>query len=97
MDPWTVFRALSRRQLWFKSPTYRGSVYDNAKDISSEPLLANMGPYKDGLIVNEDTSIWEERQKDKRHFAYSTATAIKGLESLTRSVLRRVMQICIKS
>ena len=26
-----------------------------------------------------DTSIWEERQKDKKHFAFSTAMAIVGL------------------
>jgi GH15 family glucan-1,4-alpha-glucosidase len=31
------------------------------------------------LIVAADTSIWEERQKDKKHFAFSTAIAIVGL------------------
>jgi GH15 family glucan-1,4-alpha-glucosidase len=31
--------------------------------------------------VNADTSIWEERQKDKKHFAFSTAMAIVGLQS----------------
>src|SRR5262249_20931948 len=35
--------------------------------------------YGDGLIVSADTSIWEERQKDKKHFAFSTAMAIVGL------------------
>jgi len=31
--------------------------------------------------VAADTSIWEERQKDKKHFAFSTASAIVGLRS----------------
>jgi len=31
------------------------------------------------LIVTADTSIWEERQKDKKHFAFSTGLAIVGL------------------
>ena len=29
--------------------------------------------------MSADTSIWEERQKDKKHFAFSTAMAIVGL------------------
>jgi len=33
------------------------------------PLLANTEPYADGLILDEDTSIWEEHQKDKPHAA----------------------------
>ena len=44
-----------------------------------KPLLANLEPYGTGLIVAADTSIWEERQKDKKHFAFSTAMAIVGL------------------
>ena len=44
-----------------------------------KPLLANLEKYGDGLIVAADTSIWEERQKDKKHFAFSTAVAIVGL------------------
>jgi GH15 family glucan-1,4-alpha-glucosidase len=43
-------------------------------------LLGQLEQYKDGLIVTKDTSIWEEKQKDKKHFAFSTAAAIKGLE-----------------
>jgi GH15 family glucan-1,4-alpha-glucosidase len=43
-------------------------------------LVANLEQYDQGLIVAADTSIWEERQKDKKHFAFSTATAIVGLK-----------------
>ena len=62
-----------------KAATYRGTLYESARDFIVKPLLANTEKYGDGLIVAADTSIWEERQKDKKHFAFSTAMAIVGL------------------
>jgi GH15 family glucan-1,4-alpha-glucosidase len=62
-------------------PTYRGRLYESARDYVAKPLLANLEKYGDGLIVAADTSIWEERQKDKKHFAFSTAAAIVGLQN----------------
>ncbi|MCH8616962.1 hypothetical protein LZ016_12750 [Sphingomonas sp. SM33] len=59
--------------------TYRGPLYDSARDFIVQPLMANTEKYGDGLIVGADTSIWEERQKDKKHFAFSTAMAIVGI------------------
>lgn len=64
-----------------KVPTYRGSLYESARDFIVKPLLANLENYGGGQIVAADTSIWEERQKDKKHFAFSTAAAIVGLQS----------------
>jgi len=61
--------------------TYRGELYASARDYVVKPLFANLEPYKGGEIVAADTSIWEERQKDKKHFAFSTAAAIFGLRS----------------
>ena len=61
------------------APTYRGRLYESARDYVVKPLLENLEPYGPGLIVAADTSIWEERQKDKKHFAFSTAAAIVGL------------------
>ena len=61
------------------TPTYRGQLYETARDYIAKPLLANTEKYKEALIVAADTSIWEERQKDKKHFAFSTAAAIVGL------------------
>src|SRR5579863_8790240 len=60
--------------------TYRGTLYASARDYIVHPLEANPEPYGGGLIMKADTSIWEERQKDKKHFAFSTAMAIVGLE-----------------
>jgi GH15 family glucan-1,4-alpha-glucosidase len=62
-------------------PTARGPLYQSARDFVVAPLLANMQPYKGGLILDEDTSIWEEHQTDKKHFAFSTGMAIVGLKS----------------
>jgi GH15 family glucan-1,4-alpha-glucosidase len=50
--------------------------------------LANLDEYEHGLIVSADTSIWEEHQKDKKHFAFSTAVAIVGLKNFAE-VARR--------
>ena len=62
------------------TPTYRGKLFESARDYIVKPLIANTEKYGDGLIVAADTSIWEERQKDKKHFAFSTAMAIAGLQ-----------------
>ncbi len=61
--------------------TARGTVYQSARDFIVKPLLANVEKYNDGEIVAADTSIWEERQKDQKHFAFSTAMAIVGLKN----------------
>ena len=73
-------------------PTYRGRLYESARDYVVKPLLKNLENYgqgpDQGLIVAADTSIWEEHQKDKKHFAFSTAMAIVGLESFAEIARR---------
>jgi GH15 family glucan-1,4-alpha-glucosidase len=68
-----------------KMATYRGPLYESARDYVVKPLLANLEKYGQGpdrgSIVAADTSIWEEHQKDKKHFAFSTAAAIVGLQN----------------
>ena len=70
------------------TPSYRGRLYKSARDYVVKPLLANMEKYDHGLIVAADTSIWEERQKDKKHFAFSTAAAIVGLKDFAEIARR---------
>jgi hypothetical protein len=60
--------------------TYRGLLYPSARDFVVRPLLRTLESYGGGEIVSADTSIWEEHQPDKKHFAWSTAMAIVGLE-----------------
>jgi len=71
-----------------KSATYRGSLYASARDFIVKPLLANTEAFGAGRIVAADTSIWEEKQKDAKHFAFSTALAIVGLKAFA-DVARR--------
>jgi GH15 family glucan-1,4-alpha-glucosidase len=71
-----------------KEPTYRGPLYESARDFIVKPLMANTEPYGGGLIVAKDTSIWEERQKDAKHFAFSTAMAIVGLREFAQVAQR---------
>ena len=68
--------------------TYRGRLYESARDYVAKPLLANLEKHDDGLIVAADTSIWEERQRDKKHFAFSTAAAIVGLRNFAEVAQR---------
>jgi GH15 family glucan-1,4-alpha-glucosidase len=67
-----------------RAATYRGRLYESARDFIVKPLIANMQKYGDGLIVDADTSIWEEHQPDKKHFAFSTAMAIVGLREFAQ-------------
>jgi GH15 family glucan-1,4-alpha-glucosidase len=71
-----------------RTATHRGSLYQSARDFVVKPLLANLEKFGNGTIVAADTSIWEERQKDKKHFAFSTAIAIVGLKEFAE-VARR--------
>lgn len=75
-----------------QAATWRGPLYQSARDFVVSPLLKNtesFGPSgNQGQIVAEDTSIWEEHQKDQKHFAWSTALAIVGLENFA-AVARR--------
>jgi GH15 family glucan-1,4-alpha-glucosidase len=71
-----------------RTATYRGALYPSARDFIVRPLLANMEPYAGGEIVAADTSIWEEHQKDKKHFAFSTAMAIVGLREFAEIARR---------
>jgi hypothetical protein len=78
---WALGEYLSRYDdpALLKAATYRGQLYESARDFIVKPLLANTEPYGGGRIVAADTSIWEERQKEAKHFAFSTAMAIVGL------------------
>ncbi len=73
-----------------KAATYRGPLYESARDFVVKPLLANTENYgpDQARVVAEDTSIWEEHQKDRKHFAWSTALAIVGLRDFAE-VARR--------
>ena len=64
---------------WLNTKTYRGSVYESMRDFVVHPLLGNLDPYDGGLIVGMDSSLWEEHQQNKKHYASSTMACITGL------------------
>jgi hypothetical protein len=66
------------------TPTFRGPLYQSARDYIVQPLIKSFENYGAGEIVAADTSIWEEHQKDKKHFAWSTALAIVGLQNFAK-------------
>ena len=60
--------------------TYRGNtVYESLRDKVVDPLLGNLDKYGKGQIVAADSSLWEEHQQNKKHFAFATIMAIRGL------------------
>ena len=71
-----------------EAATYRGPLYKAVRDFVVKPLIANTEKHGDGLIVAADTSIWDEHQKDKKHFAFSTAMAIVGLREFAQMAKR---------
>ena len=76
-----------------KAATFRGPLYESARDFIVKPLMANTERYGGGRIVSADTSIWEERQKDQKHFAFSTAMAIVGLREFAEVAQRAGDQV----
>ena len=76
-----------------KAATFRGPLYESARDFIVKPLMANTERYGGGRIVSADTSIWEERQKDQKHFAFSTAMAIVGLREFAQVAQRAGDQV----
>lgn len=65
---------------WLNSETDRKTTaYAVMRDLIVHPLLGNLDEIGDGLIVTKDTSVWEQNQDEKKHYAFSTIAAINGL------------------
>ena len=71
------------------TPTYRGRLYESARNYIVKPLLANLDQYDHGLIVSEDTSIWEERSEGQEAFCLFDGTCCRGLEKTSLKFARR--------
>jgi GH15 family glucan-1,4-alpha-glucosidase len=69
---------------FLRMSTYRGNVFSVARDLIAKPLMGNFVSVGDGMIVDADTSIWEEHQWDKQHFVFSSAAALEGLRGFQR-------------
>ena len=61
---------------WLTSATRLGpTVYDTLLRGVAQPLLANI---ESSGIAKADSSIWEVHDQNKKHFAYTTLTTIRG-------------------
>jgi GH15 family glucan-1,4-alpha-glucosidase len=72
---------------FLSTPTYRGPLYKSMRDYVVKSLLANMDKWGDGLIVTKDSSLWEEHQQNKRHYAFTTVAAINGLRGFEKMAI----------
>lgn len=66
---------------WLSSKTKDGTVYSEVRDAVVAPLLDKLEPYGGGLVVAADTSVWEQNDSARKHYAFSTIAAISGLQS----------------
>jgi GH15 family glucan-1,4-alpha-glucosidase len=64
---------------WLDKPTYRGTTYTEMRDFVVAPLLDQTEAFGGGLIVKKDSSIWEQNDDVRKHYAFSTLMAIAGL------------------
>jgi MYXO-CTERM domain-containing protein len=84
IDGWGLFLWAARVYVdssadlgWLSSTTKKGdAVYDAIRAGVAEPLAANL---EQSGMVAADTSIWEVHWANRQHWAYTTATAARGL------------------
>ena len=61
---------------WLDKQTFDGKVYEVLTKGVAEPIE---GQLEANGIMAADSSIWETHEANKRHFAYTTLTAARGL------------------
>lgn len=62
---------------WLASPTFDGTVWDTLLNGIAKPIEAQLE--QPTFIMGKDSSIWEVHDAKKRHYAYTTLTAARGL------------------
>ena len=61
---------------WLDKPTYKGSVWEALTSGIAGPIETQL---ETNGIMAADSSIWEVHDAKKRHYAYTTLTAARGL------------------
>ena len=62
---------------WLDKPTYSGSTWDTLLNGIAKPIEGNLE--QGTSIMGKDSSIWEVHDAKKRHYAFTTLTAARGL------------------
>jgi GH15 family glucan-1,4-alpha-glucosidase len=71
-----VYVELSGDVKWLDRVTFDGTVWDALQKGIADPIEANL---ETNGIMAADSSIWEVHDGKKRHYAYTTLTAARGL------------------
>lgn len=64
---------------WLDKPTFAGTVWDALTKGIADPIAQNLETAGPGKIMQKDSSIWEVHEAKKKHYAYTTLTAARGL------------------
>ena len=67
---------VSNDTAWLDKATYKGSTWDALTNGIATPIEQQLEP---NGIMAADSSIWEVHDAKKRHYAYTTLTAARGL------------------
>ena len=62
---------------WLDKPTFSGSVWDTLTGGIATPIEAQLE--QPSSIMGADSSIWEVHDAKKRHYAFTTLTAARGV------------------
>ena len=64
---------------WLDSATYSGTVWEALTKGIADPIEQNLEGVGTAKIMGKDSSIWEVHDAKKRHYAYTTLAAARGL------------------
>lgn len=85
-DGWGLFLWAARQYVeasgdraWLDAPTRKGSVYEAMRDEIARALEKNLEPAPLPKILKPDSSIWEGNWIPRKHYAFSTLAAARGL------------------
>ena len=64
---------------WLDKTTFSGSVWATLTAGIADPISINLEAAGAGKIMGKDSSIWEVHDAKKRHYAFTTLAAARGL------------------
>lgn len=95
LDGWGLFLWAARQYVdasgdtaWLSSRTRQGSVYEAMLEGVAGAIQKNLETLQTGTVMRADSSIWEVHDDHKKHFAFTTLMAARGLEDFA-AIARR--------
>lgn len=85
-DGWGLFLWAARQYLdasgdylWLSEYTRSGTVYEALRDGVAYAIEQNLEAVPGGQVMKPDSSSWEVHWENRRHFAYTTIAAARGI------------------